>query len=269
MTNRKEFATALRALTALACFSATTVLAQAPDPVKEPDAVQAPAALPETPALAVTEPVKPPEPPRRADFKDEIHGDQARNAADTALQTRDAEGRPFAIVDKIAARVYVFDAEGRLVGAAPALLGIAIGDHIAEGVGNMDLSRIPLKDRTTPAGRFKAALGKNYHGKQILWVDYDSALSMHPVINTVPSERRPQRLASPSPLDNRISFGCINLPIPFFKDVITSVFKDAGGIVYILPELLSGEARAVLKSPVPTSAVTKSPAPKGRNTAGR
>ncbi len=155
------------------------------------------------------------------------------------------------------------------MGAAPALLGIAIGDHIAAGVGNMDLAKIPLKDRTTPAGRLKAALGKNYHGKQILWVDYDSALSMHPVINTVPSERRPQRLATPTPLDNRISFGCINLPIPFFKDVIAQVFKDTGGIVYILPELLSGEAQAVLKPAVLNAPVLKSPGPKARSSAGR
>ncbi len=265
MTKIKYFGPALRMMVALACFSATTALAQAPD-AAPPDATQPPAAIPSLPPIPEAAPmkepeppVKEPEPPLRADFKDENPGDQARNAADTALQTRDHGGKPFAIVDKIAAKVYVFDVEGRLVAAAPALLGIAIGDHIAPGVGNMDLAKIPLRDRTTPAGRFEAALGKNYHGKQILWVDYDSALSMHPVINTVPSERRPHRLATPTPLDNRISFGCINLPIPFFKDVIAQVFKDSGGVVYILPELLSGEARAVLKSPVP----------KGRSTAGR
>ena len=245
-------------LAALACFSLTAAFAQAPD------AAQAPTALPEIAPIPDAAPLKEPEAPLRADFKDENPGNQARNAADTALQTRDHGGKPFAIVDKIAARVYVFDAEGGLVAAAPALLGIAIGDHIAPGVGEMNLAKIPMKDRTTPAGRFEAALGKNYYGKQILWVDYDSALSMHPVINTVPSERRPHRLATPTPLDNRISFGCINVPIPFFKDVVARVFKDTGGVVYILPELLTGEAQAVLKSPV-----LRSPVPKDRSTAAR
>jgi hypothetical protein len=43
-------------------------------------------------------------------------------------------------------------------------------------------------------------------------------------------------LASPTPLDNRISYGCINVPVPFFQQVIQSNFSGSGGIVYILPE---------------------------------
>ena len=136
------------------------------------------------------------------------------------------------------ARVFLFNADGRLRGAAPALLGIAIGDHSAPGVGDRELSTIPLKDRTTPAGRFESSIGRNYHGKEILWVDYDAAISMHPVINTLPMERRPHRLATETPLDNRISFGCINVPIPFFKQVVSPAFTPAGGVVYVLPEVL-------------------------------
>jgi hypothetical protein len=75
----------------------------------------------------------------------------ARYVAEWALQSNDNQNRPFAVVDKKAARIYVFDAEGGLVGAANALLGQAPGDHSVPGVGDGDLSRIPLADRTTPA----------------------------------------------------------------------------------------------------------------------
>jgi len=69
-------------------------------------------------------------------------------------------------------------------------------------------------------------------------VDYDAAISMHPVINTVPRERRPHRLATPTPADNRISFGCINVPIPFFEKVVSPSFTGTSGIVYVLPDVL-------------------------------
>jgi hypothetical protein len=171
-----------------------------------------------------------------ADFKDEKPGHEARSLADWVVESGDSNRLPFVIIDKTAARVFIFNTEGHLVGAAAALLGIAIGDHSAPGVGERELSSIPMKDRTTPAGRFEAALGRNDKGKQILWVDYDSAISMHPVIDT-PRQRRPQRLATPTPKDNRISFGCINVPIPFFADIVTRVFTGTSGIVYVLPEV--------------------------------
>jgi hypothetical protein len=79
-------------------------------------------------------------------------------------------------------------------------------------------------------------MGKNHKGKEILWLDYEQALSMHAVVKGIPSDRRAERLASPTPLDNRISYGCINVPRPFFKDVIQGNFASSGGVVYILPE---------------------------------
>ncbi len=179
----------------------------------------------------------PPAVVKRADFGNEKPARAARHLADWAIDSGDNKRMPFVVIDKNAARVFVFDAEGRLRGAAAALIGISRGDDSAPGVGDRELSAIPLKDRTTPAGRFEAALGRNYHGKEILWVDYEASISMHPVINTVPSERRPHRLSTPTPLDNRISFGCINVPLPFFKDVVSPSFKATSGIVYVLPEL--------------------------------
>ena len=67
-------------------------------------------------------------------------------------------------------------------------------------------------------------------------MDYDSALSLHPVVAGLPKERRAERLATPSPLDNRISFGCINVPVKFYENVVSPSFTGTNGIVYILPE---------------------------------
>jgi hypothetical protein len=116
------------------------------------------------------------------------------------------------------------------------LLGLAKGDHSVPGIGNKTISQIRPDERTTPAGRFEAVMGFNHKGKQTLWLDYEQALSMHAVIKGTPLERRAQRLASPTPLDNRISYGCINVPVPFFQEVIQSNFSGNGGIVYVLPE---------------------------------
>ena len=105
--------------------------------------------------------------------------------------------------------------------------------------GDRNLSDIRPEERTTPAGRFVASLGYNFHGKDILWVDYDGAVSLHRVITTNPTERRLQRLATPTPLDKRISYGCINVPARFFDNVVSPTFTGTSGIVYVLPEIRS------------------------------
>lgn len=174
--------------------------------------------------------------PKRADFERERASREARHVADWVVDAGDNRSMPFAIVDKTDAKVFVFYADGRLRGAAPALLGLARGDNSVPGIGDRALSSIRPGERTTPAGRFEAALDRNSHGKEILWVDYDDAISMHPVITTKPEERRAQRLATPTPLDNRISYGCINVPPKFFENVVRPAFSGTNGIVYVLPE---------------------------------
>jgi len=146
---------------------------------------------------------------------------------------------PFAILDKKDARVYVFEPAGRLRGAAPALLGIGRGDTAKPGIGAQELSGIAPMDRVTQAGRFVSELGADTHGDDVLWLDYEGALAMHRVITTVPSERREHRLATPTTRDNRISFGCINIPAKFYEEIVQSSFTGTKGIVYVLPETKS------------------------------
>jgi hypothetical protein len=153
-----------------------------------------------------------------------------------ATASGDTHGRPFMIVDKLAARVFAFDAAGTRVAETPALLGVARGDESPSGIGTLPLAQIGPALRITPAGRFEAHLGVNLAGHPILWVDYDTALSLHAVVTGNAAERRLQRLATPSVLDNRISYGCINVPARFYEDVVVPLFTPANGIVYILPE---------------------------------
>lgn len=176
---------------------------------------------------------------KRANFKRESVSQDARHVADWVVDSGDNRRMPFVIVDKTAAKVFVFDANGRLHGAARALLGLAIGDEAVPGIGSRKLSSIRPEERTTPAGRFVAALGRNMHGKEILWVDYDGAVSIHPVVTTNPKEYRAQRLATLTPLDKRISYGCINVPAKFFEKVVRPAFTKTNGIVYVLPETKS------------------------------
>jgi hypothetical protein len=172
----------------------------------------------------------------KVNFASESASRRTRDMAHWIVSTGDNANMPFAIVDKVNAKVYVFSADGKFYGAAPVLLGIGIGDHAPLDAGSKPMSQIPVKDRTTPAGRFVSVMGRNHKGKDILWVDYDQALSMHAVVRGTARDRRAERLASPTPRDNRISFGCINVPTNFFNEMIKGKFSDAGGVVYILPE---------------------------------
>ena len=174
---------------------------------------------------------------RSAYFGRERASREAHRIADWIVDSADNHSLPFVVVDKTDARIFVFDAGGRIKGAAPALLGLARGDHTVPGIGDREYSDMPPEDRTTPAGRFVAALGTNARGEDVVWVDYDAAISLHRVITNKPEERRLERLATPTPLDNRISFGCINVPARFYETVISPAFTGTKGIVYVLPEI--------------------------------
>jgi hypothetical protein len=172
----------------------------------------------------------------RADFKLESASADVLRVSNWIMDTDDNHRLPFIILDNKEAKVFVFHADGRLLGAAPALLGLALGDDTTPGVGDRKLSEILPNERTTPAGRFVAVLGRNLRGKEILWVDYNSALSLHRVVTGNPKEHRAQRLSAATPLDKRITYGCINVSAKFYEGVVSPAFTGTNGIVYILPE---------------------------------
>jgi len=171
-----------------------------------------------------------------AQFAGRTASADTRRLADWVVASGDTRGRPFIIVDKVAARVFAFDAHGVVHGSAPTLLGAARGDISPPGIGTLRLADITPAMRITPAGRFEASLGRDLGPRDILWVDYDAAISLHRVITTNKVEHRLARLASPTIDDNRISYGCINVPASFYDKVVLPLFKPANGVVYILPE---------------------------------
>jgi hypothetical protein len=154
------------------------------------------------------------------------------------LETGDNQGLPFVLIDKVNAQVFAFGRDGGLLGATPVLLGLARGDVAPPGIGDLPLSAIGPEDRITPSGRFVASLGENLTGTSVLWIDYAGALSLHPVRGR-PADRRLQRLATPTSEDNRISYGCVNVPVAFYDEIIAPAFRGTVGIVYILPETTS------------------------------
>jgi hypothetical protein len=165
----------------------------------------------------------------------------------------DSRGLPFMLVDKREAMVFLFDAHSRMLGAAPALLGLGRGDDSATDIGQRRLATMRPAERTTPAGRFEAALGQDLE-KDVLWIDYDLALALHRVIVGSPGDRRDERLASATSLDNRISYGCLNVPGDFYDGVVVPAFRGTVGIVYILPETRALDAVfAIVDPPAPTA----------------
>ena len=176
-----------------------------------------------------------------ADLRGEQASGDVRRIADWAVDSGDPGGLPFVIVDKRDSRVYVFEADGRLRGASPALVGAARGDDTIPGIGNRAISSITPEERITPAGRFSAVMGRGPKGEDILWVDYDQALALHRVVTSVPQERRLQRLQSKVAAERRITYGCINVPVAFYESVVRPTFSQSRGIVYILPEARNPE----------------------------
>jgi len=183
---------------------------------------------------------------KRAHFAAETASREARSIADWAVDSKDNRGNPFIIVDKPHAKVFVFDGYGHLLGAAPALLGLAVADRMVPIRGDRESSDLPPQDKVTPAGRFWAQFGNSARGEDVLWVDYDSGLSLHRVLTTRPQERRLQRLKSATVSDNRISAGCINVPKHFYEKVVRPAFDGVVGVVYILPD--SGSTTEVFGS---------------------
>ena len=159
-----------------------------------------------------------------------------RYVADWVAASGDAGGTGFVIVDKKDAEVYVFDGQARLRGASPILLGGARGDDTVPGIGTRAIEDVLPEERTTPAGRFLGERGHNARGEDVVWVDYEAGVSMHRVLTSNPKERRLERLATPTKEDNRISYGCINVPVAFFENYIAPAFATRRATVYVLPE---------------------------------
>ena len=189
------------------------------------------------PVSAGPTPAAPLRQPRAVNFAAAPVSSDVRFIANWVLDSGDNRQMPFVIIDKKNARVFVFDPASKLLGSSPVLLGAAKGDDSVPGIGTRPLAQVLPEEKTTPAGRFVGEPGRNTSGEDIVWVDYDAAVSMHRVRTANPKEHRLARLASPTAADNRISFGCVNMPPAFYEDVLSPQFKARYGVVYVLPDV--------------------------------
>lgn len=160
-----------------------------------------------------------------------------------AVASGDTQGLAFAVVDKTVATVSVYDPSGKLMAASPVLVGQAPGDVSVPGIGERAMNQIKPHERTTPAGRFASEPGVNLSGEKIVWIDYDAAVSMHSLRPSNPLEKRPQRLATATPLDNRITYGCVNVPPAFYARWVLPTLGKRPGVIYVLPETRSAKAQ--------------------------
>ena len=183
---------------------------------------------------------------------------EVQSVAQWVGSSHDNAGLPFLVVDKVNAQVYAFTPFGQLKATAPILLGMGHGDVMLVPA-NAPMSAIPPEKRITPAGRYLSYLVTDSHGKQVLSIDNHNAISLHIVVKGTPAQQRAARLASATSDDNRISFGCINVPPGFFTQIVSPDFTPAKGIVYVLPETRTAAQLFGFQPPVTAPSVSQAP----------
>lgn len=161
-----------------------------------------------------------------------------RFVADWVATSGDNRKLPFAVIDKKAASLTLFDARGMPLAQVPVLIGIALGDDATPGVGAKKLEEIGPAEKTTPAGRYLAKFGYAAGRTSVLWVDYANSVAIHAIpSDAAKGEKRAARMASPDPAQHRITFGCINVPRAFYASLLSPKFRRKGGYVYVLPDV--------------------------------
>jgi hypothetical protein len=197
-----------------------------------------------TPAMGQTKKARAKPRPKPAAMEVQIlPSPEAARVAAWVAGSADNGKLPYAIIDKRNAALFLYDAHGKQLDAVPVLIGIASGDEATPGVGTKKLSDLGPAEKTTPAGRYLARFGLPVAGERVLWVDYATSVALHPIpADASAKERRRERMLSPTPDDNRITFGCINVPRAFYSGKLRPGFRPKGGYVYILPDTKPIEA---------------------------
>lgn len=191
------------------------------------------------PAVAGARPSEPVKaPPASSEIEPAIlPSEAAQRVVEWVTGSKDNFSLPWAVIDKKNAALFLFDRSGKPLGAVPVLIGIAVGDEASPGVGSKKLADLGPAEKTTPAGRFLAKFGMPAGGQRVLWVDYATSVALHPIPKDAgPKEKRRQRMLSARSDDNRITFGCINVPKAFYNGVLSPLFRKKGGYVYVLPD---------------------------------
>ena len=181
---------------------------------------------------------------RLVDFDGVSASSNVRVMAQWILDTKDSDGQPFVVAEKVAGVIYVFSGDGVLVKKAPALFGATPGDIQTQEQRDLTIEqrRTTKAAQVTEAGRFPSVISNtgDAYGDTAVFNPYKHTISaLHIPYLGRPAENRLGRMASPTAEDNRISLGCVNIPAEAMS-AVASQFKD-GGIIYILPETEAGK----------------------------
>lgn len=160
----------------------------------------------------------------------------------------DNQGKQFIVADKQAGTLTMYTASGQQITSTPALFGKTKGDSVSS--------------KNTPSGRFETKQAnvstEGYGGSaQVLTENGQnlqlggSSYAIHRVYTKYASENRQGRLDTPTATDNRISLGCINVPVDFYDTYLNS---DQDTVVYVMPETDAG--RTGVFNVVPTATQT-------------
>lgn len=159
----------------------------------------------------------------QADLAQARASENVRHVAQWAIDSGDHGGLPFVVVDKELARLFAFDAAGRLKASTPVLLGAARGDA----------PEVPA----TPAGRFVIDTWQSSVKGAVVLVNGDVELSLFALPSPVSPGRGLERLASNRVEDKRISDGSLHVASQFYQQFIEPL-RGQTGVAYVLPEVL-------------------------------
>ena len=160
----------------------------------------------------------------------------------------DNQGKQFIVADKQAGTLTMYTASGQQITSTPALFGKTEGDSVSSK--NTPSGRFETKQanvRTEGYGGSAQVLTQNGQNLQL----GSSPYAIHRVYTKYASENRQGRLDTPTATDNRISRGCINVPVDFYDTYLNS---DQDTVVYVMPETDAG--RTGVFNVVPTATQT-------------
>lgn len=141
---------------------------------------------------------------------------------------------PILTANKRKGTLSVFYPETNETKVTYALFGRSIGNEMDITVYN-DPNR--KSNGITPAGKFtvEQLFSTHLHESMLVFIHGSQKVSaIHPLWMGNPDQRRPQRLRSNDPNDNRITNGCINVDPDFFYNVLIKI--PTGSTLNILPD---------------------------------
>jgi len=161
---------------------------------------------------------------------------QAKLVSQIAARNHDQN---FLMVDKLHALLFYFK-NGQPIYSDPVLTGASTADRFTPDILAKSFSEpLTQSQKITPAGRYTVTRDydplygiifeiNEIHGK-------DWSLAIHTVYLGLPHEKRRERLQSPSPHDNLVTYGCMNIDADGIRFLARHLPKKGKTPLYILP----------------------------------